>query len=248
MTKSADYKEEARIHLRQASEYKETGSLKQALKECDFAIKIDPDLPDAHNLRGVILEGLGKRKDAIRSYKRAIELNPNFVPARENFKRLDPKGRISFDLVTVATFSYPLEANLAKAQLESEGIFSFVADEHMASMNWLYSNSTGGVRLQVSKADAETARQILDHTPTAEELSDDALIDSEDTPKCPKCGADNVHYETFDSQAVFASQLVIIPIGAMGIPLSFISKNWKCDKCGFRWKWEEPSDEIESSD
>ncbi|MGJ3255801.1 MAG: DUF2007 domain-containing protein [Alcanivorax sp.] len=47
-------------------------------------------------------------------------------------------------MITVARFSMPDEAHIAKSRLESEGIPAFVADEHTVGMNWLYSNAMGG--------------------------------------------------------------------------------------------------------
>jgi len=81
------------------------------------------------------------------------------------------------ELVTVATFMYPAQAHVARGRLESEGIRAFVADENLITMNWLYANTIGGVKLQVSAADADRARAILEQTP---ETFDDAAVDEED--------------------------------------------------------------------
>lgn len=64
-------------------------------------------------------------------------------------------------LVTIGRFSQPLEAWLAKTKLESEGIECFLMDEHIVTMNWLYSNAVGGVKLKVREEDAEKAKRIL---------------------------------------------------------------------------------------
>ncbi len=57
-------------------------------------------------------------------------------------------------LITIANFTLPVEANLAKAKLESDGIQSFVIDEHTVGMDFAYSQALGGVKLQVRKKDA----------------------------------------------------------------------------------------------
>ncbi len=62
-------------------------------------------------------------------------------------------------LVTVATFSTPMEATLAKQFLESEGIEAFLADEAMALQ---LSLAIGGVKLQVPETDVDRARQLLE--------------------------------------------------------------------------------------
>ncbi|GAL10927.1 hypothetical protein JCM19233_1912 [Vibrio astriarenae] len=64
-------------------------------------------------------------------------------------------------MIVVARFSFPHEAHIAKANLESAGIESFIADEHTVNTQWLYSNAIGGVRLMVSEEDLEEATEIL---------------------------------------------------------------------------------------
>ena len=64
-------------------------------------------------------------------------------------------------LVTVATFNQPIEAHVVKGRLESEGIETFLADEHVISMNPFYSNAVGGVKVQVAEEDVEEALKIL---------------------------------------------------------------------------------------
>jgi len=61
-------------------------------------------------------------------------------------------------LVTIATFSFPREAHLAKAQLDAFDIPSFITDEHTIS---IFSNAMGMIRLQVPAAYAAQAQQAL---------------------------------------------------------------------------------------
>ena len=63
------------------------------------------------------------------------------------------------DWVRIATFRTPVEAHLARMHLESEGITSFILDEHMATTSvW---GAVAGVRLMVSQSDAARAADIL---------------------------------------------------------------------------------------
>jgi hypothetical protein len=64
-------------------------------------------------------------------------------------------------LTTIARFSFPFEAQIAKSKLEAMGIPAFVADEHTINMDWLYSNAMGGVRLQVLQEQADEAIALL---------------------------------------------------------------------------------------
>ncbi len=78
-------------------------------------------------------------------------------------------------LVTIARYSWPYEADLAKAHLQAAGIMAFVTDEFLVNLNWLYSNAVGGVRLQVPEEDADAARELLkqDLSSEAEQASED---------------------------------------------------------------------------
>jgi hypothetical protein len=65
------------------------------------------------------------------------------------------------DLVTVATFTFPHEMLILRAQLESEGIECFTKDELMAQINNFNSQAIGGVKLQIRNVDVEKAMPIL---------------------------------------------------------------------------------------
>ena len=64
-------------------------------------------------------------------------------------------------LVTVATFTTPLEAELARGRLEEEGVEAHVADGELVTADWTMSNAVGGVKVRVSTEDADRARAVL---------------------------------------------------------------------------------------
>jgi Putative prokaryotic signal transducing protein len=65
-------------------------------------------------------------------------------------------------IVTLRQFLTVQEAVMAKSILDSAGIESFLADENVISMNWLWSNALGGVKLQVRKTDVAVASELLE--------------------------------------------------------------------------------------
>ena len=65
-------------------------------------------------------------------------------------------------LVTVATFDFRAEAEVAKLFLEEQGIQAFLADDNLVGMDWFLSNAVGGVKLQVAASDVDRARDILE--------------------------------------------------------------------------------------
>ncbi len=65
------------------------------------------------------------------------------------------------DLVTVATYSTIVEAEIAKGRLAVEGIRAFVLDKGAAGVMPYLAASMGGIRLQVEPGDEAKAREIL---------------------------------------------------------------------------------------
>lgn len=85
---------EAQECLEQAYTYEEGGQLEKALRQCELAIELAPDLADTHNLRGIVLEQLGHKEQAIAAYNEAIRLKPDFEEAKENLYEVqDEKKR-----------------------------------------------------------------------------------------------------------------------------------------------------------
>lgn len=64
-------------------------------------------------------------------------------------------------MVVIAEFGRPVDAHLAKARLEAEGIQAFLLDENAISVNPFYSPALGGVKLAVAARDADRAREVL---------------------------------------------------------------------------------------
>ena len=143
------------------------------------------------------------------------------------------------ELITIANFSHPTEADPIVAWLESEEIECFVTNEHTITMNWLYSNAIGGVGVQVKAADVERANEILQAVLNPDAVkgeptpSDSEIDQNNDTTSeicCPECGSENVYYEKFSRRLVFASWVLL------SVPLPFLKKKWKCRECEHLFK------------
>jgi Flp pilus assembly protein TadD len=51
--------------------------------------KMTPNYADAHNLRGIILEELGRKEEAVSAYREAVRVDPSFREAAENLQDLE---------------------------------------------------------------------------------------------------------------------------------------------------------------
>ncbi|MBV0932635.1 putative signal transducing protein [Marinobacterium weihaiense] len=125
-------------------------------------------------------------------------------------------------LVTIARYTYPYEAQIARALLDSEGIRAFVADEQTINMQWLYSDALGGVRLQVAAEDVERACQLLAEDREAPLLEQEG----EDRPACPVCGSRNTAHHLIGRRWAFLMFL------AIDFPLFRVRDGLRCHACG----------------
>jgi len=64
-------------------------------------------------------------------------------------------------LVALGSYRDPIDAELAKMRLQNAGIPAIVVDQHLISMQWLYSGALGGVKIKVDESDLEIARNVL---------------------------------------------------------------------------------------
>jgi len=129
--------------------------------------------------------------------------------------------------VTVASFSRPVEAYLARTQLEADGITCVVSDEYLIRVDWLLSNAVGGVKLMVPVWEAERAKEILRPRPrlvvVAGAGSDEEMI-------CPRCHCDDVYFTRF------SSRMGGITMQLLGFLNPWRSRRWTCKQCGYEWK------------
>lgn len=131
--------------------------------------------------------------------------------------------------ITVATFSQPVEAHLARTKLESEGIDCLVCDEYLVRVNWLLSNAVGGVKLRVPWWDEHRAREALRPRPRLVVVADDAAGHAEGEV-CPECRSYDVYYHRFSRRAAGVFWL------AFGFIVPWLNRRWLCKQCGYEWK------------
>jgi hypothetical protein len=95
------------------------------------------------------------------------QLDPDFNPEHKGIMGVDEfkaeqSARMQENLVPVANFRYPNEANAMQARLESEGIRAVTMGEHAASINLFIADSLGGIKVLVLEHDVDRARKIIE--------------------------------------------------------------------------------------
>ena len=98
--------------------------------------------------------------------------------------------------VVFTTFYNPIEAQIVKARVEDSGFACFLADENMATIQPLYNQAIGGVRLIVFERDAAAITRLLAEEHSLADIPGGAeTVTTEGRQTiCRKCGSDNVSY------------------------------------------------------
>jgi len=133
-------------------------------------------------------------------------------------------------LVVLQVFENPFQAHLSKSILADYGIDSYVQDENFVTLNPLYTNLVGGIRLMIKSTDFEEAKELLfktDSLPFTKE--DDTVI------TCPKCSSKNIlsGFKSIKSIKSFFAILLALLTGTYPI---FSDSTYYCKDCKTRFK------------
>ncbi len=85
---------EDKWHLEQAYIFEEKNDLENALHECELALQFAPDNAEVHNLRGLILVGIGRKEEALAAYREAVRLDSTFQEAQENLREVEAELKV----------------------------------------------------------------------------------------------------------------------------------------------------------
>lgn len=143
------------------------------------------------------------------------------------------------NLVTIRQYRDLSVAIVARAVVQSAGIYCFLKDENFVRLDWQMSNLIGGIRLQVSEEHVEAAEAVLSQ-PVPDSF---ALVDQPDfkQPRCPRCASTDIKWERRGRKAALFSLYLF------SIPLPRGSESWHCDSCDLHWTDEDnPAESADS--
>jgi hypothetical protein len=136
--------------------------------------------------------------------------------------------------VTIAAFTNPLEAHIAKGRLEAEDIQAFIVNELQIWNQWYLSDALGGVRIQVFAEDEVRARAVIGSHMSGKYESE---IETNAAPDkhlcCTRCDSENIS-SRFSYTLVL---LMIFTLGLCGIIFPLRKDIHKCTRCHHQWKY-----------
>lgn len=144
---------------------------------------------------------------------------------------------------TIATYTSPPEAHVARLFLESNDIDCFLADENIVATAWHYTVATGGIKLQVDAPEVDRAAALLR---TRADVDDTAPVHLDDNDHCPRCNSDRITRDGFTTRRI-VGLVFLTAIGCSGhwilgglllsacVVAIVRSSGYRCDECGHAW-------------
>lgn len=136
-------------------------------------------------------------------------------------------------IIVYRTFYNPIEANIIKAKLEDSGIPCFLTDENVATIQPLFNQAIGGVKLNVFEKDVAQINELLVDDLELEVPELDAEQD-EAAVQCKECGSTNVSYG-IATKNKHSWWVAVLSILLMVYPFK-VNKCYHCYKCGHEFK------------
>ncbi len=117
--------------------------------------------------------------------------------------------------------SYPnyVDAHIARGVLEEQGIPCWLKDENTVTIDPILTNAVGGIKLMVSRENAQKAWEILD-----------ALRkEQKEKVSCPKCGSHNIELVSTPRKAMtWISSITTFFLGDYAIAIDKVNHCFDC--------------------
>jgi len=144
-------------------------------------------------------------------------------------------------LLTIRRFRDLPDALLAQSVLESAEIESFLADDIVIRMDWLWSYPLGEIKLRVRDGDASSGDEILKPSEKPLERFDVPGVGEYVQPRCPNCDSLDLRHDPLAraAYATFFSSLFVAFFLLFFRPARRFG--WECLNCG---TWAEEDDDT----
>ncbi len=133
-------------------------------------------------------------------------------------------------LVTIMTMENGFKANLLRVRLEDSGIQAFVFDENVATINPLYHNLIGGIKVKIKESDKEKALELL----KAENYFE-LTTEAGEILQCPKCQSENIEPGIKSVRSVKSFFALFFGLITGTYPLH-LDNLYYCNSCGNLFK------------
>ena len=140
--------------------------------------------------------------------------------------------KIQDKILTLTTFENSYQAHLFRSYLAENNIDSYIFDENIVTLNPLYNNLMGGIKLQISSLDIDKAQELLNEYNSANVTNEhDEII------QCPRCRSNNVDTNFKSASSIKSKLAMAIAFLTFTYPLHF-ENMYYCRNCKNPFKKE----------
>ncbi len=129
----------------------------------------------------------------------------------------------------VKTYIYSYQAHLDLAKLSDEGIDAIIRDDNIVSIDPVFAQAVGGIKLLVQDLDYDKALEILntnDYSNLKNEFREEEISGQR---KCPNCGSINL----FQKGSLLVGLIFLL---ISFIPFTTKKSMYICLDCSHKWK------------
>ena len=136
-------------------------------------------------------------------------------------------------IIVYRTYYNPIEANIVKGRLEDSGVACFLSDENIATIQPLYNQAIGGVKLNVFEKDVTLINDLLAvaYHQVEEQISID---ETQHKVVCEQCNSTNVGLGQATKKR-FSWWVTIISLLLLVYPFK-ANSCYHCYDCGHEFK------------
>ena len=124
------------------------------------------------------------------------------------------------EIKVIAHFDNYVSANMILAKLQNEGIFCRLMDEYTNTINPIFGNVIGGIKLVVKENDVPAANRWL------AQFKEEFMK----TVVCPKCGLNEIEIITTNTPANIATKIFTWLISSYALSAESV---YQCQACGY---------------
>jgi DNA-directed RNA polymerase subunit RPC12/RpoP len=139
---------------------------------------------------------------------------------------------VEMDFVLLQSFTNYIDAHIVLGRLQEEDIDCWLKDENVVTINPIWTNATGGIKLMVAQNQLQKAQSLLLEFDT----------EKRSRFRCPYCNSGNI--ELVSSHKEPANWFSVL-MGFLFFSYAMPVKIWHCFKCGKEFK--EPEEQNEGT-
>jgi hypothetical protein len=127
------------------------------------------------------------------------------------------------NFILFQSFSNYIDAHILLGRFQDAGLDCWLKDENVVTINPLWTDATGGIKLMVAENQLKEATRLFAQY----------SAERKEAFTCPSCNSGNIEYISSDRKAV---NWLSVVLGFLFFNYAMPIKTWRCFDCGIEFK------------